>query len=113
MNRALYVADWINGWGTKNYGRVWKLDVAPDKSDLAALRGETQGLMQLNYAKQTADRLYTLLSHADMRIRLKAQFELVRRGNSDLGANPRWLHLHVRPNLRIRCFGDPLERRAA
>ena len=28
---ALYVADWINGWGTKNYGRVWKLDVTDEK----------------------------------------------------------------------------------
>ncbi|MEM6647318.1 MAG: PQQ-dependent sugar dehydrogenase, partial [Bacteroidota bacterium] len=23
---ALYIADWITGWGTKDYGRVWKVD---------------------------------------------------------------------------------------
>jgi hypothetical protein len=22
----MYVADWIEGWGTKGYGRIWKLD---------------------------------------------------------------------------------------
>lgn len=77
---AMYVADWINGWGTKNYGRVWKLDVTSDKNDLAAIRLETKRLMQLDYAKQTPDMLYTLMSNADRRIRQKAQFELVNRG---------------------------------
>lgn len=79
---ALYIADWINGWNTKNYGRIWKLDVSQDKNDLAAIRLETQRLMQLNYAKQTPDLLYSLLFNADMRIRQKAQFELVNRGQA-------------------------------
>lgn len=77
---ALYAADWINGWGTKNYGRVWKLDVAADKNDLAAQRAETQRLMLMDYKKQTPEALYALLFNADKRIRQKAQFELVRRG---------------------------------
>jgi quinoprotein glucose dehydrogenase len=77
---ALYIADWINGWGTKNYGRVWKLDVTEDKNDLKDLRAETKRLMQLNYPTQKDELLYTLLSNPDMRIRQKAQFELVDRG---------------------------------
>jgi quinoprotein glucose dehydrogenase len=77
---ALYVADWINGWDTKNYGRVWRLDVTDSKNDLKALRLETKRLMQLDYAKQNEGMLYTLLSNPDMRIRLKAQFELASRG---------------------------------
>ena len=77
---ALYVADWINGWDTKNYGRVWKLDVTDAKNDLKALRVETKRLMQLDYTKQSESLLYTLLSNQDMRIRLKAQFELAARG---------------------------------
>ncbi|MEY4902555.1 MAG: hypothetical protein RLZZ292_370 [Bacteroidota bacterium] len=77
---ALYVADWVNGWGTKDYGRVWKLDVTPETNDLATIRLETQRLMQLNYAKQSPETLYSLLFNADMRIRQKAQFELVNRG---------------------------------
>lgn len=76
---ALYVADWINGWGTKNYGRVWKLDVTKEKNDLAAIRQETKRLIQLDYSSQTEDMLYSLLSNVDMRIRQKAQFELVNR----------------------------------
>lgn len=77
---ALYVADWINGWNTKDAGRVWKLDVSDDKNDLKDLRAETKQLMQLDYAAQSEDRLYSLLSFADMRIRQKAQLELARRG---------------------------------
>lgn len=76
---ALYAADWVNGWDTKNYGRVWKLDVADDKNDLKEARIETKRLMQLDYTKQSEDELLKLLSYADMRIRQKSQFELVAR----------------------------------
>ena len=77
---ALYVADWINGWDAKNYGRVWKLDVTKEKNDLETVRLETKRLMQLDYSKQTPEMLYTSLFYADKRIRQKAQFELVNRG---------------------------------
>lgn len=77
---ALYVADWINGWDAKNYGRVWKLDVTDEKNDLKELRVQTKRFMQLNYTAQSDDMLLTLLSNPDMRIRLKSQFELATRG---------------------------------
>lgn len=77
---ALYIADWINGWGTKNFGRVWRLDVTADKNDLADERAETERLMQLDYKEQTNQQLYDLLFYGDMRVRQKAQFELAGRG---------------------------------
>jgi len=76
---ALYLADWINGWGTKNYGRIWKLDVAEDKKDLEAERKETERLMTLDYSEEDNDALVVYLKHQDMRIRQKAQFELATR----------------------------------
>ena len=78
---ALYVADWINGWNTKNYGRVWKMDVTEATNDLKAERVETKRLMQLDYGDQSTEALLGLLSYGDMRIRQKAQFELVTRGS--------------------------------
>ncbi len=81
---ALYVADWINGWDAKDYGRVWKLDVTKETNDLEVIRLETKRLMQLDYAKQSAEMLYSLLLNVDMRIRQKAQFELVNRGEKGL-----------------------------
>jgi len=78
---SLYVADWINGWDTKNYGRVWKLDVADGKNDLKAEREQTQKLMTYDYSEQSGDDLGALLKYPDMRIRQKAQFELATRGS--------------------------------
>ena len=78
---ALYVADWINGWNTKNYGRVWKLDVTKNDSDLAEQRQETERLMTLDYKNQSKVKLMELLAYPDMRIRQKAQFALVKSGS--------------------------------
>lgn len=76
---ALYVADWINGWDAKNYGRVWRLDVTTDKNDLKAERAETKRLIQLDYQSQPNKALLKMLNYGDMRVRKKAQFELVKR----------------------------------
>ncbi len=80
---ALYVADWINGWNTKNYGRVWKLDVTENDNDLAKQRQETERLMTLDYEDQSTDKLAELLAYPDKRIRQKAQFALVKSGSGD------------------------------
>lgn len=79
VDGALYAADWVNGWNTKNYGRVWKIDVAEDKNDLKVQRAETRKLIGLKYGTLDEARLETLLKYPDMRVRLKAQFELARR----------------------------------
>lgn len=78
---ALYAADWVNGWNTKNYGRVWKIDVAADKNDLKDVRAETERLIKLNYQSLKEDQLFDLLKYGDMRVRNKAQFELARQGD--------------------------------
>lgn len=84
---ALYAADWINGWSTKNYGRVWRLDVTDDQNDLASERAETLRLMTLDYTQPTNEALYQLLMYPDMRIRQKTQFELATRRESQVLLN--------------------------
>lgn len=76
---ALYLADWVNGWGSKNFGRVWKLDVTENNNDLEKERLETQKLMTHNYKDDDSENLVKLLAYGDMRIRQKAQFELAKR----------------------------------
>ncbi|WP_073139244.1 HEAT repeat domain-containing protein [Chryseolinea serpens] len=78
---AMYVADWIDGWGTKGQGRVWKLDVA--NAD-AAERKDTETLIRSDFTKFDAAKLEQLLAHADMRVRQKSQFELATRGNEGM-----------------------------
>ncbi len=79
---ALYAADWVFGWDTKNYGRIWKFDVDANGKDLEAERKQTKAYIQQDYEKQSIDQLYELLAYADQRVRLKAQFELAKRGQN-------------------------------
>ena len=81
---ALYAADWIMGWDAKDYGRIWKIDVKADKNDLKNERETTKTLMAMEYGGQTESQLLDLLAYPDMRIRQKAQFELVERGKKGL-----------------------------
>ncbi len=77
---ALYFADWIDGWGVKNEGRIWKLDVPNALKH--PLRAQTKTLIQSDYSKKEVSELGELLGYADMRIRKKAQFQLVKLGET-------------------------------
>src|SRR4029453_4913221 len=88
---ALYLADWIEGWNTKDRGRIWKLDVADSSASPARI--ETRTLIAASFKERSVPELLALLRQADMRVRTKAQFELVDRGApSDLPASPRQPH---------------------
>ncbi|MCK7555474.1 HEAT repeat domain-containing protein [Chitinophaga sedimenti] len=79
---ALYIADWIDGWDTHNYGRIWKMDVKGAAG--SAARKEVQSLLAADFGDKKVADLANLLKHEDMRIRMKAQFELVKRKDSDV-----------------------------
>ena len=74
---ALYYGDWIDGWGAKDYGRMWKLDV--EGGAQSAIRKEVKQLIQTDFETKSLEELEKLLAHLDMRIRQKAQFELAKR----------------------------------
>ncbi|MDB5320172.1 MAG: hypothetical protein JWN40_1803 [Phycisphaerales bacterium] len=76
---SLYTADWgENAWTPHDKGRVVKIDVPG--TTRSALRVETQRLLSEGMAKRPLEETTAYLSHADQRIRLRAQFELVSRG---------------------------------
>jgi quinoprotein glucose dehydrogenase len=77
---ALYLADWIEGWGPKERGRIWKVDVPAAAAN--PLRGETKALIAADFTTKSVADLSALLRHADMRVRTKAQFALVDRNAS-------------------------------
>lgn len=76
---AMYVTDWINGWETKNSGRIWRVD-APAAA-ASPMRREVQSLLAADFTGRTPADLAALLRHVDMRVRQRAQFDLVRRGD--------------------------------
>ena len=76
---SLYVADWIDGWNTSSYGRIWKLD---DKNGAALEERQlTKTLLASDFVSKKENELGELLNNADMRVRMKAQFELAKRGS--------------------------------
>jgi putative heme-binding domain-containing protein len=80
---ALYFGDWINGWGTKNEGRIWKLDVGAAAGAEKVLRAEVQELLATDFSTIATGKIMELLGHQDQRIRQKAQFMLA--DQPDLG----------------------------
>ncbi len=78
---AMYLGDWIDGWDTKDYGRVWKLDIAGGMNEE---RKQVKELLADDFKKFDEKKLSTLLKHSDMRVRQKSQFELATRGEKGL-----------------------------
>lgn len=77
---ALYFADWIDGWGTKNYGRIWKLE--DESAENWELQQQTKQELQADYKTIAEDELKSKLYHEDLRVRRKTQFELAKRGEA-------------------------------
>ena len=76
---ALYTTDWIEGWGQNGEGRIWKLDTLD--TSYQALREQTQALLAADFTELDVATLQAHLANEDMRVRSKAQFELVARND--------------------------------
>ncbi len=78
---ALYLADWIQGWETKGHGRIWKLDVRDPNVEERKI---TKALLEADFSAEDIEKLGAHLKNPDIRVRQKAQFELVARGSKGL-----------------------------
>lgn len=78
---ALYINDWLDGYAKKPQGRIWRLDVK--KEIVNPDRESTQAILKLGAKDRPKEELQQLLAHEDMRVRQMAQFELVKRGESE------------------------------
>ena len=78
----LYVADWVSGWQGVQKGRIYAYH---DKEHFQSkLVREVESLLKSGLKSKTPAELAELLNHADRRLRLEAQFELVARNEFDL-----------------------------
>jgi quinoprotein glucose dehydrogenase len=73
---ALYTVDWGGDYPLDQIGAIWKLDTTGANR---AIREEVQEIIEAGMGQRSTEELRKLLAHADQRIRLKAQFELVKR----------------------------------
>ena len=75
---ALYGADWgATAYPMDQKGAVWTIDVPV--AQRSPQREETRQLLGSRWAETNETKLQGLLGHADQRVRLKTQFEIVRR----------------------------------
>lgn len=79
---ALYFGDWIDGWDTKDYGRIWKMEA--ESGAAWQQRQETEELLKTDLSQLEASALGELLKNPDMRVRKQAQFELAARGEEGI-----------------------------
>ena len=97
---ALYLADWIEGWDPKEQRANLEARCRGQRP-IARARTETRALIAASFKERSVAELVALLRHADMRVRTKAQFELVDRGAaSDLLASARQTRPSARANPR-------------
>ncbi|MEM1444395.1 MAG: heme-binding protein, partial [Verrucomicrobiota bacterium] len=79
---ALYGVDWGGGYPLNQKGAVWRIDVPEEKAHPD--RENTQGFLEADFSDKDLEEIVNLCSlflrHADQRVRLKAQFELAKRG---------------------------------
>ncbi len=68
---ALYVSDWVAGWGQPLKGRIWR--VSGQSAPIAAA--------PIELASSATDAVAGLLEHVDRRVRTRAHLELVQRAD--------------------------------
>ncbi|MEX0995037.1 MAG: HEAT repeat domain-containing protein, partial [Balneolaceae bacterium] len=78
---SLYIADWIEGWAPNKEGWIWKMDDPAEAG--SASRRQTRNLLENSFAGESGEDLLAWLGHSDMRVRMKAQFELVSRQDDE------------------------------
>src|SRR6185436_15657512 len=98
---ALYFSDWVSGWGQTGKGRIYRaFDPSRAKSKEVL---EVQRLLKEGLTKRPEPELEGLLSHKDMRIRLRAELELAKRGKKGFDALRR--AAQTAPSLEGRLHG--------
>ncbi|GAB5554821.1 MAG: c-type cytochrome [Saprospiraceae bacterium] len=78
----LYINDWKDSYDKKPTGRIWKLKSTDNTNQ--ALQQETQEILAIGMQQRSVSELANLLNHADQRVRLAAQFALVKRQEKEV-----------------------------
>ena len=78
---AVYILDWVTGWGRPEKGRIYRISPAsPDSEAIATATAETFRLLGSPMSARDGTQLLDLLRHPDGRVRLEAQWEIAQRG---------------------------------
>ncbi len=81
---AMYFSDWVSGWGQTGKGRIYRAFVPELSKSKEVL--EVQAELKQGMAGRSEAQLETRLAHKDLRIRLRAELELAKRGKKGFEA---------------------------
>ena len=77
---AIYISDWVQGWGSTETGRIWR--VAHADANPPDMAQEIQRIAAQDWSACDTPTLIALLKHADARLRQRAHWTLADRGSS-------------------------------
>lgn len=81
IDGRLYVSDWIDGWNGIGEGKIFAF-ANPQFTKTEKLK-EVEALFKQGFAVRSIGELKELLSHPDMRIRLRSQFALAKKAQNN------------------------------
>ncbi|MEP6662452.1 MAG: PVC-type heme-binding CxxCH protein, partial [Verrucomicrobiota bacterium] len=79
---AIYISDWVAGWGPTGKGRIYRM-TATNAANVT-LVAETKKIIGEGMEHRSAKKLAQLLSHPDQRVRQEAQFALAAKGENKI-----------------------------
>tara|TARA_R110002049_G_scaffold47902_1_gene138436 strand:- start:150082 stop:153423 length:3342 start_codon:yes stop_codon:yes gene_type:complete len=79
---SLYVSDWVDGWDGVGKGRMYRLS-DPQHSESEIVR-QVHSRLSSDWSQRPTDQLADDLAHVDRRVRLESQWELARRGETEV-----------------------------
>jgi quinoprotein glucose dehydrogenase len=82
MDGAVYISDWVEGWGKTGKGRIYRIYHPESRSH--PLVSQTREIVEKGFENLSGKELVELLAWPDQRVRQEAQFELAARGNDSI-----------------------------
>lgn len=78
MDGAIYISDWVEGWGKTGKGRLYRVFHPEARANPQV--AQVRELMAEGFDRRSPEELASLLAFPDQRVRQEAQFELAERG---------------------------------
>lgn len=99
---AMYVSDWVEGWGLTGKGRIWRVHDTKKAKDPVVQ--SVKKVMAEGFTQRPQEELLKLLEHPDMRVRQEAQFALVDKGKEVTDALVKVAYLEKNQFARLHAI---------
>jgi quinoprotein glucose dehydrogenase len=99
---AVYISDWVDGWGLTGKGRIWK--VTDEKFGTGPAIDDAKKILFDGFEHRKSADLVKLLDHKNIRIRQEAQFAIAARPTEAVAAFTGVLSSEKNPLARLHAI---------